>query len=137
MHIFYYAWYKNKEKDGDYQRWYLKGEVLASKFLPTFGLYSSRDETVIDRHMSMIKESGVGVVVVGWVPPNHREAPNWSMIMAAAAKHDLKVTLQILDYENRNVENLKVHLHDFFQKYRFHQAFYKVSFSFVRTVLHQ
>lgn len=74
----------------------------------------------------MIKDAGVGVVVVGWVPPNRKDAPNLEAIMKYAQQNDLKVALQVLAYENRNVESLRLHLYDFFVRYRHHRSLYKV-----------
>lgn len=128
VHVFYYAWFRNKQFDGEPWRWYRENtSAVASKFYPSLGLYSSRDDEVIEQHMRMIKEAGIGVVVVGWVPAYHKDAPNLHVIFRHADNYGLKVTLQILDYEDRRPEGIRTHLYDFFMRYRYHRALYKVN----------
>jgi hypothetical protein len=41
---------------------------VASIFYPQLGPYSSRDPTVIDRHMKWISSAGIDVLAVSWYP---------------------------------------------------------------------
>lgn len=132
IHIFYYAWYRNREYDGHFNRWYLEkeneGSVVASRYFPSLGLYSSNDPKVVQQHMKMIKDAGVGVLVLGWVPPSRKDSPNIPLIVTQANVYNLKVALHVLDYANRSIEDLRVHLRGFFKKYKFHRALYKVHY---------
>lgn len=84
VHVFYYPWYGNPEKDGSYYHWnhdYLshwnpvedkkwpKGrhnppDDIGSNFYPALGPYSSADKEVIENHMQQIKSSGAGMYKV-------------------------------------------------------------------------
>jgi glycoprotein endo-alpha-1,2-mannosidase len=85
VQIFYYGWYGNLKTDGSLQHWnheiiphwsnpkwnnlghYKGGDDIGANFYPELGNYSSNDRTIIEKHMKMIKDSGVGVVVVSWL----------------------------------------------------------------------
>jgi hypothetical protein len=42
------------------------GESIGANYYPELGCYSSTDKSVIDAHMKMIREAGIGVVVITW-----------------------------------------------------------------------
>lgn len=148
VHIFYYAWYANLEYDGQYRHWnhnYLPNWKrdnrkiyptgyhdppidIGSNYYPLLGCYSSNDPTVINLHMKQIKNSGVGVVVVSWSPPNYKDSPNNIMpiIFRYANKHKIKVALHVEPYIGRNPINFLNHLRSFYKLYRNHSALYTI-----------
>lgn len=149
VHIFYYAWYGNPKFDGRYKHWnhnylpnwkrddhklYPSGshhppEDIGSSFYPALGCYSSRDPRVIDIHLRQIRESGTGVLVVSWSPPNFTDSPHEFLpqIFDTALKYDLKVALHIEPYLGRNPINLFEHLQVFLKQYSTHPALYRLS----------
>lgn len=148
VHIFYYAWYANKEFDGHFKHWnhnflpnwkreqhkeYPMGSHepvndIGSNFYPSLGCYSSKDPTVINTHMKQIKEAGIGVIVVSWSPPSYQDSPNdlLSTIFEKAYLNKVKVTLHIEPYTDRNPINMFQYLREFLQKYGNHPALYKI-----------
>ncbi|KAF5270417.1 hypothetical protein FQR65_LT05605 [Abscondita terminalis] len=149
VHIFYYAWYANKEIDGYYSHWNhsilpnWQNDInkvrsrnshlpvlldIGSNFYPSLGCYSSQDSAVIDAHMKQIKESGVGVAVVSWSPPNTTDSPYkvLPLLFQYAQKHHLKIALHVEPYYGRNPVNLVKHLRNYLSQYRTHPALYKI-----------
>lgn len=148
VHIFYYAWYANKQVDGYYRHWnhsYLPnwkkdGQKLyptgshepaldiGSNFYPALGCYSSKDPKVINTHMKQLKEAGIGVIVVSWTPPKFNDSPNdvLPFLFRYAELHKIKIALHIEPYIDRNPINLFEHLREFFKEYKNHPALYKM-----------
>lgn len=82
VHIFYYAWYENVAVDGKWEHWnhqYLENWKkedrkiyptgshqppydIGSNYFPSLGCYSSRDPNIIDTHMNLIRDAGIGNV---------------------------------------------------------------------------
>jgi glycoprotein endo-alpha-1,2-mannosidase len=79
VHIFYYAWYRNKEHDSSYDHWNHKvlphwlnqvnsrykninqpsnvvNNEIGSNFFPKLGLYSSLDTNIIKHHLTEIRD---------------------------------------------------------------------------------
>jgi hypothetical protein len=77
-HCFYYAWYGNPEIDGAWLHWdheILDGskhrfeplrKEIGANYWPQLGLYSSMDAMVIAQHMTMMRNAGIGVLVLSW-----------------------------------------------------------------------
>lgn len=82
VHAFYYAWYGNVAIDGNWSHWnhlYLTNwkkedkkvyptgrhnppDDIGSNFYPFLGCYSSRDPRIIDEHMRLMHQAGIGIV---------------------------------------------------------------------------
>ncbi|KAJ8950703.1 hypothetical protein NQ318_012783 [Aromia moschata] len=142
VHIFYYAWYGNIRTDGKYKHWnhkYLenwKSETkkkyptgkhrppndIGSNYYPYLGCYSSADPRVIDVHLKQISDSGIGVVVVSWTPPNFTDSPSTILpvLFDAALKYNVKISIQVEPYAGRNPINLVNHLREFLGEYKNH-----------------
>lgn len=148
VHIFYYAWYGNIKQDNNFIHWnhdyipnwkqddkklYPRGNHkapydIASNFYPALDCYSSRDPYVIHTHMKQIKDSGIGVVAVSWAPPGTKDSPDdiLPLLFHYANKNNLKITMHIEPYPNRNPINLRKYLKSFFKMYSDHPALYKI-----------
>ncbi|CAG5101285.1 2-mannosidase (Mus musculus) [Cotesia congregata] len=132
IHIFYYPWYRSLEYDGVWKHWnhdYLPNwkkndkrvfpegrhrppADIGASYYPSIGCYSSNDPQVIDLHMRQLRETGVGVLVVSWTPPNTPD--NTDSVMAdlldAAHRYNLKIAPHIEPYPGRNPINLIQHI---------------------------
>lgn len=148
IHAFYYAWYKSIDFDGAWAHWnhkYLPNwnkndlkkypvgahnppEDIGSNFYPQLGCYSSNDPQIIRSHMKYFKVAGIGVLVLSWAPPNFEDSPdnNLKQILDIALENDIKVSLQIEPYKNRNPENFVKFWKNFILKFGDHEALYKI-----------
>ncbi|XP_046415760.1 glycoprotein endo-alpha-1,2-mannosidase [Neodiprion fabricii] len=148
VHIFYYPWYRSLEFDKSWKHWnhdYLPNwkkndkrvfpdgkhkppDDIGANYYPSLGCYSSRDPQVINLHMKQLKETGVGVVVVSWIPPNAIDSTDSVMsdILDAAHRYSLKVAPHIEPYAGRNPINLIEHLKYLFSEYGKHPALHRI-----------
>ncbi|KRX20390.1 Glycoprotein endo-alpha-1,2-mannosidase [Trichinella nelsoni] len=152
VHIFYYMWYGNVAFDQFFLHWnhrilphynpliaskYLVGrreapEDIGSNFYPKLGCYSSRDPKVLAQHMQWIRDAGIGVVVVGWYPPDASddEGHPWDdaipSLLDEANRWQLKVCFLIEPYKGRNGETIRTDIEYILQSYGGHDAFYKI-----------
>ena len=136
VHLFYYAWYGNPQTDGRWWHWnhkyippwdktdhhkyptghHVPPTDIGSNFYPKLGPYSSRDTSVIAKHMEMISAADVGVISVSWYPPGMADEngpPTDEVILLLldqAVKFGIKVCLHTEPYLNRTVENLHLNL---------------------------
>ncbi|CAH1402330.1 unnamed protein product [Nezara viridula] len=122
VHIFYYAWFKTPKEDGSWQHWNkelvsqkkdhekdkLPPEDIYSSFYPYLGCYSSKNMSIIDYHMKMIRKAGIGVVVLSWLPPSFPDSPKdvLRQLMDVALKYELKVAFQIYFYTSRTHKSI-------------------------------
>lgn len=74
--------------------------------------------------MKQLREAGVGVVVVSWIPPTAIDATDLVMsdILDAAHRYNLKVAPHMEPYAGRNPINLLEHLKYLFNEYGSHPA---------------
>lgn len=148
VHTFYYAWYGNVKIDGKYKHWnheYLENwkkddhkkyptgrhrppNDIGSNYYPYLGCYSSSDINVIDTHLKQISESGIGVIVISWTPPNFTDSPSVILphFFNIALKYNVKISIQVEPYAGRNPINLLTYLKQFFLEYGDHPALYKI-----------
>jgi len=142
VHTFYYAWYGNPEIDGDYYHWnhqivphwadkrwdsagnFLGGKDIGADFYPELGCYSSNDPKTIEKHMRMIKDAGIGVVVISWWGKNAREERSMLDYFDIADKYDLKIAFHIEPFFKsiKEFHSLLEYLHNNYGK---HPALYK------------
>ncbi|KAI4458764.1 endo-alpha-12-mannosidase [Holotrichia oblita] len=148
IHIFYYAWYANPEIDGEFRHWNYKYVPaweqndhvaspidlhyppidIGSNYYPTFGCYSSNDPEIIDLHMKLIRNAGIGVLVISWRPPNFTDSL-YNILQTyfdVAQKYNLKITIHIEHYQGRNVVNLREHLRIFLNRFGNHPSLYRI-----------
>lgn len=148
VHIFYYAWYANSKIDGQFRHWnhkyledwrkdsrkvYPTGSHappydIGSNFYPSLGCYSSRDTSIINTHMKLLQDAGIGVIVLSWLPAKFVDSPHDVLhtIFDVATKYKLKIAIHIQPYPGRNPINLQEHLRVFFNIFRNHTALYKI-----------
>lgn len=102
--IFYYPWYSTPTRDGRWAHWYVEHEgvpVLSTPYFPTRGLYSSSNANIVLAQMKEIADAGVDTVVVSWWGFGSPEADRLPLVMDAARRRGLSVTLHIEPYAQR------------------------------------
>jgi hypothetical protein len=102
--IFYYPWYSTPVKDGGWAHWYLgrgDGAVLATRYYPARGLYSSSNARIVEAHMREIATAGVHTVIVSWWGPTSPEAGRLGLVAQAARRHGLAVAIHLEPYLGR------------------------------------
>ncbi|CAH0552669.1 unnamed protein product [Brassicogethes aeneus] len=148
VHVFYYAWYNNPEINGEYRHWnhnyldnwkkydsriYPKGSHrppndIGSNYYPLLGCYSSTDKDIIETHLKYLRDSGIGVLVISWAPPNYTDSPHEMLatLFRTALNYEIKIALHVEPYNGRNPVNLLEHLKEFLKLYGNHPALYKI-----------
>ena len=102
--IFYYPWYSNPAKDGDWAHWYVHRDgapVLSTPYYPSRGLYSSSSAKIVAAQMREIAAAGVGTLVVSWWGFDSPENDRLPLVEQAAAKAGLTVALHVEPYQGR------------------------------------
>ncbi len=103
--IFYYPWYGDAGDTPPWFHWRNAGHNppldIAANFYPTRGAYSSRSPVVLDQHMAEIRSAGVDTVVVSWWGPGSYEDRALPEVVAAAARHSLRVAVHVEPYDGR------------------------------------
>ncbi|XP_031568517.1 glycoprotein endo-alpha-1,2-mannosidase-like protein [Actinia tenebrosa] len=151
VHIFYYMWYGDPSKNGNYVHWnhkylphwdpliakkYAKGthvppEDIGANYYPALGPYSSKDPKVIHNHMKQLCRAGIGVLAVSWYPPGKADDQGGPpdtlipLLLEIALMYNLKVTLHIEPYKGRNDKTLHEDVKYIVKTYAEHKAFYK------------
>ena len=151
-HIFYYAWYADIATDGNWQHWnheYLpnwkkrdkkhyptgkhnpNASDIGASFYPELGPYSSRNIEVISKHMHMMSQNQIGVLVLSWYPPGLSDPNGRSVdeivpkLLDEADKVGIKLALHIEPFEGRDANSLRQNLTYVHATYGSHPAFYK------------
>ncbi len=138
---FYYNWYGNTRNNGKEIHWahgVMKsgpqdtttrfipgGDNIASNFFPQLGTYSSTDRDLVKRHMQMLREARIGVLVLTWWDRANFGVESVPMIMDEAAKAGLKVCFHIEPYRGRNAATVRENLKAIIDTYGDHPALYK------------
>ena len=152
MHVFYYMWYGNPERNGEYFHWnhrYLPHWVeriskkyphgrhsppddIGASFYPELGCYSSSDLKVIDAHMYQLRKARVGVISVSWYPTGMADEEGFPPdplilpLLNAAQVYSLQVTFHIEPYKGRTPKTVKNDLKYIIENYSKHPAFYRL-----------
>jgi hypothetical protein len=129
LHTFYYAWYGTPEVDGKWLHWdhevlkhwggpavnskyptvgsrHSPPERIGSNYYPSAGPYSSRNESIIQQHVGMMADAGIGVLVYSWWGRGLGDAngdPTDTAIIANVFKHclarNVKVSFHLEPYQ--------------------------------------
>ena len=125
----YYAGFENMKNDGAWSYWAKNSENsnsnkneeqpktnLLAQLYPEEGYYSSRNKTVIKKHMQLLQESEVDAIIVPWFSrhidnefaPNRKRVTDKSLskIISQAETTPIKVGIMIPDYDNRTWETI-------------------------------
>ncbi|KMQ59367.1 alpha-mannosidase [Chryseobacterium angstadtii] len=142
VQIFYYGWYANPKVDGKYDHWnhkilphwsnpkwnnlghYKGGDDIGANFYPELGNYSSNDPEIIRKHMKMMKDSGVGVVILSWLGKDSFVDKSITRYLDMADQFGLKVAFHIEPFY-KSVDELREQLSYLVKTYSRHHAFYK------------
>lgn len=139
---FYYNWYGNTQTNGSEIHWghgviknqgyngpdsYIPGrENLASNFYPALKNYSSTDSATIARHMEMMAQARIGVVVVTWWGNRDFGSLGLPILLDEAEKHGLKVCFHIEPYNKRSAASIRENIRTLTDAYGSHPAFYRL-----------
>ncbi|HCM33183.1 glycoside hydrolase family 99 protein [Chryseobacterium sp.] len=142
VQIFYYGWYGNQLTDGSLQHWnheiiphwsnpkwnnlghYKGGDDIGANFYPALGNYSSSDVKIIKKHMKMMKEAGVGVVILSWLGKDSFTDKSVKNYLDIADHFNLKIAFHIEPFY-KNITELRDQLSYLVKTYSKHPAFYK------------
>lgn len=112
-HTFYYAWYENPQTDGAYKHWnhdilphwsdtswdkaghFSGGQDIGANFYPQLACYSSNDTLVIEQHMQMIRQAGIGVLAFSWWGEKGISETSMDAYFRLAEKYKLKICFHI------------------------------------------
>jgi hypothetical protein len=128
--VFYYPWYGTPDVDGDWIHWQQNGnhppDHAASAFQPLLGFYSSRDQAIVDQHMSWIAGAGIGVAIASWWGQGSHEDRAVPQLLDSAARHGLHVAFHIEPYAERNAASVKSDIAYIYRHYGQHPGFFRV-----------
>jgi glycoprotein endo-alpha-1,2-mannosidase len=141
---FYYNWYGNVEKDGKDIHWahpvmkqgpndtvttgYLPGgDNISSNFYPQLGTYSCTDTATIKKHMEMLVQSHIGVIVLTWWDVHDFGYQSVPVILDMAAGYDIRVCFHIEPFRGRNAETTRRNIQSIIDSYGKHPAFYRIN----------
>ena len=102
--IFYYPWYSNPVRDGEWAHWYVDHDgtpVLSTRYLPSRGLYSSSSTKIVAAQMREIAAAGVGTIVVSWWGFDSPENDRLGAVVQAARHEGLGVAIHVEPYRGR------------------------------------
>lgn len=123
VHLFYYPWY------GPDRHWSQGGHTppddIGADFYPALGAYDSADPAVLDTHMAWVRRSGAGVIVTSWWGQGSYEDSRVPGILAAAARHGVKVAWHLEPYSGRTAESTVADIDYLIARYGASPAFYR------------
>ncbi|MBP2323481.1 hypothetical protein JOF56_003866 [Kibdelosporangium banguiense] len=109
VHLFYYPWYGSPSVNGSYRHWQQGGRTppkdIGADFYPVLGAYDSADTTMIDQHMRWVQRSGAGTIVTSWWGQGSYEDNAVPALLAAAARHGIKVAWHLEPYSGRTADS--------------------------------
>ncbi|MBT29410.1 MAG: alpha-mannosidase [Thalassobius sp.] len=145
VHSFYYNWYENPTRDGQYAHWnhqvlphwsdttwdnagsYPGNEDIGANFYPELGSYSSNDTATIKQHMEWLQQSGSGVLAITWWGKGKNNESGDNAIptyLDLADRYGLKLAFHIEPFYKSAAE-FKEQLEYVANKYGEHPALYK------------
>ena len=141
VHIFYYPWYGNPESDGQWFHWD-QGEIpqgkgtieprkppedIGASYYPEMGLYSSRSEKDIEKHVQQIRRAGVGVISLSWWGQGSYSDQAVPKVLDVAADYGVHANFHVEPYPGRTALSTRGDIRYIVEKYGSHQAFYRNS----------
>jgi len=94
---FYYGWYGNPDVSGRWFHWKNvdagRHHIDESTHFPVLGAYDSHDPKIIDAHCREAAEAGITGLIVSWWRQGDFHDEGMPLILDAARKHGLKVTI--------------------------------------------
>ncbi len=143
VHTFYYGWYGNPDTDGEYLHWnhailphwsdttwdnagnFPGGEDIGADYYPQLGCYSSNDSSTICKHMEMIKNAGIGVLVLSWWGKGRFEDKSVMKYLDIAENYDLKIAFHIEPFY-KSIEEFKEQLEYLESNYLGHSSVFRI-----------
>lgn len=139
---FYYNWYGSVKTNGKDIHWahpVMKsspsdttsgfipgGNNISSNFFPQLKPYSSTDSAIVVRHMEMLKEARIGVIVLTWWNKADFGMQSVPLIMKEAARAGIKVCFHIEPFGGRNAESTLQNIKLIINTYGDHPAFFRM-----------
>lgn len=138
---FYYNWYGNEQFDGKEVHWahtimkkspqdqelgMIPGRNnLAANFFPELKNYSSNDPSVVAKHMQMMADARIGVVVLTWWRNSDLGLKSIPLILDEAHKKGLKVCFHLEPYGGRTALTVREDMENINKRFGQHPAFYR------------
>jgi len=126
---FYYPWYGNPNKDGQWFHWtqnsHFPPDDIASDYYPALGAYSSNDPAVVDQHMAWLRQAGIGVIITSWWGQGSREDQAVPLLLQMAERYGIKVAFHIEPYSGRTAESLISDIEYLYKQYGASPAFFR------------
>ncbi|WP_260478907.1 glycoside hydrolase family 99 protein [Kibdelosporangium aridum] len=129
VHLFYYPWYGSPSVNGSYRHWQQGGRTppndIGANFYPVLGAYDSADTAMIDQHMRWVQRSGAGTIVTSWWGQGSYEDNVVPALLAAAARHGIKVAWHLEPYSGRTADSTVADINYINSRYGGSPAFYR------------
>ena len=94
---FYYGWYGNPEISNRWVHWknvdVARKHIDESTHFPALGAYDSHDPKVVDTHCRQAREAGLTGFIVSWWRQGDFHDAGMPLMLEAAQKHGLKITV--------------------------------------------
>ena len=133
--------FMNKALNGDYKGWSSKQNYwsndknvlpyeISTKTFPSLGVYSSHDESIIKEHLLMMRQSGIDGAVLMWDGHNHSNNgfldKTLDLLFEHAKAYDVKIGIQIINYENMSSESIYDDIRYYVDKYKDNEMMLKI-----------
>ena len=130
VQLFYYPWYGSPTVNGSYRHWDQGGHTppddIGANYYPSLGAYDSGDFTgAVDQQMTWIARSGAGVIIYSWWGQGSYEDGLAAGVLAAAARHGIRVAWHIEPYGNRTATSVVSDVNYLNSRYGSSPAFYR------------
>ena len=132
---FYYGWYGNPERDGEFKNWnhavageerrFPGGNDIGANYFPAAGTYSSNDPETLARQMRELREARVGVICASWWGKGHYTDKGIPALLDAAEAQGLKVNFHVEPFGGRNAESTREAIVYLVERYGKHPAFHR------------
>jgi len=133
VHLFYYQWYGTLTHDSAWRHWQQNvgtgglPDSIGADLYPALGLYSCKDDNLLDQHMQMIASARIGVIVVSWWGQGSWEDQIVPQILAAAAPYGIKVAWHMEPYGGRTAASTVNDINYINNNYGAHPAFFRAA----------